>query len=70
MRLKKTLFVVLASLITTGISAQVKYPFQNPSLSNKERVENLLSLLTPDEKVGLMMNTYWYGCSFQCATGV
>ena len=56
MRLKKTLFVVLASLITTGISAQVKYPFQNPSLSNKERVENLLSLLTPDEKVGLMMN--------------
>ena len=36
--------------------SQVKYPFQDPSLSNKERVENLLSLLTPDEKVGLMMN--------------
>ena len=32
------------------------YPFRNPSLSNTERVENLISLLTPEEKVGLMMN--------------
>ena len=34
----------------------VSYPFLNPSLSNEERVENLISLLTPEEKVGLMMN--------------
>ena len=33
-----------------------QYPFQNPKLSNEERVENLISLLTPEEKVGLMMN--------------
>ena len=33
-----------------------QYPFQNPDLSNEERVENLISLLTPEEKVGLMMN--------------
>ena len=33
-----------------------RYPFQNPNLSNEERVENLISLLTPEEKVGLMMN--------------
>ena len=33
-----------------------EYPFQNPPLSNAERVENLISLLTPEEKVGLMMN--------------
>lgn len=33
-----------------------KYPFQDTSLSNQERVENLISLLTPEEKVGLMMN--------------
>ena len=33
-----------------------KYPFQDPSLSYEERVENLISLLTPEEKVGLMMN--------------
>jgi len=33
-----------------------KYPYQNTSLTNEERVENLISLLTPEEKVGLMMN--------------
>ncbi|MCR4852900.1 MAG: glycoside hydrolase family 3 C-terminal domain-containing protein [Prevotella sp.] len=32
------------------------YPFQDTSLSFDERVENLISLLTPQEKVGLMMN--------------
>ena len=35
---------------------QYEYPFQNPKLSFDERVDNLLSLLTPEEKVGLMMN--------------
>ena len=35
---------------------QYQYPFQNPNLSREERVENLISLLTPEEKVGLMMN--------------
>ena len=44
------------ALLTSTVSAQVKYPFQDPKLSREERVENLLSLLTPDEKVGLMMN--------------
>jgi beta-glucosidase len=53
--MKRILFGLIA-LVSVMASAQVKYPFQNPSLSNKERVENLLSLLTPDEKVGLMMN--------------
>jgi len=33
-----------------------QYPYQNTSLSYEERVENLISLLTPEEKVGLMMN--------------
>ena len=32
------------------------YPYKNVGLSFEERVENLLSLLTPEEKVGLMMN--------------
>ena len=35
---------------------QTKYPWQNPQLPRAERVENLLSMLTPEEKVGLMMN--------------
>ena len=43
-------------LLATTASAQEKYPFQDPSLPREQRVENLLSLLTPDEKVGLMMN--------------
>ena len=54
--MKKLLLLAVGAMLTTVVSAQFKYPFQNPSLSNKERVENLISLLTPDEKVGLMMN--------------
>ena len=38
------------------VKAQQKYPWQNPNLPRAERVENLLSMLTPEEKVGLMMN--------------
>ena len=33
-----------------------RYPYLDTNLSNEERVENLISLLTPEEKVGLMMN--------------
>ncbi|MBQ0021188.1 MAG: glycoside hydrolase family 3 C-terminal domain-containing protein [Bacteroidales bacterium] len=42
--------------LSTAAAKDYKYPFQNPQLSNEERVENLLSLLTSEEKVGLMMN--------------
>lgn len=41
-------------LVSCG--SNYEYPFQNPRLSNEERVENLMSLLTPEEKVGLIMN--------------
>ena len=54
--MKKLLGLAIAAMLTATASAQMKYPFQDPTLSNKERVENLLSLLTPEEKVGLMMN--------------
>ena len=37
-------------------STDHRYPFRNTNLTNVERVENLISLLTPEEKVGLMMN--------------
>ena len=40
----------------TALNQGYKYPFQNPNLTNEERTENLISLLTPEEKVGLMMN--------------
>ena len=36
--------------------AQCKYTWQNPQRPTAERVENLISMLTPEEKVGLMMN--------------
>ncbi len=40
----------------TGYPTGHQYPYQDVSLTNEERVENLISLLTPEEKVGLMMN--------------
>ncbi len=48
-----TVAVVEENAQSTGM---LGYPFQDTNLSNEERVENLISLLTPQEKVGLMMN--------------
>ncbi|WP_303743463.1 DUF1573 domain-containing protein, partial [uncultured Muribaculum sp.] len=44
------------AVVNEGATPATYYPFRNPKLSNAERVENLISLLTPEEKVGLMMN--------------
>ncbi len=33
---------------------QYQYPFQNPNLSIEERVSNIISLLTPEEKVDIL----------------
>ena len=52
----KKLFLALVVLFTGEVSAQYTYPFQNPDQPYADRVENLISLLTPVEKVGLMMN--------------
>ena len=46
----------LAMLCAACDTASYEYPFQNPRLSVDKRVDNLLSLLTPQEKIGLMMN--------------
>ena len=55
--MKKLLILAAAAwLLVIDGTAQTKYPFQDTSLSRRERVENLISLLTPEEKVGLMMN--------------
>ena len=48
--------LALAMLASTPVNAQYKYAWQNPKLPRAERVENLLGMLTPEEKVGLMMN--------------
>ena len=47
--------VLAAGLLLSGCK-HYDYPYQNPRLSVEKRVENLLSLLTPEEKIGLMMN--------------
>ena len=44
-----------AAMLLTGCK-HYDYPFQNPNLSFDKRTDNLLSLLTPEEKVGIMMN--------------
>ena len=54
--MKRILFLTLMALVTATAPAQQKYPWQNPQLPTAERVENLISMLTPEEKVGLMMN--------------
>ena len=54
--MKRLLTLTISAILGTAVWAQAKYPFLDTKLSNKERVENLLSLLTPEEKVGLMMN--------------
>ena len=56
--MKKTLLLSsLLAVMIMPVSAQTyEYPFQNPKLSFDERTDNLLSILTPEEKIGLMMN--------------
>ena len=39
-----------------GNDLERNYPYRDYTLSYAERTENLISLLTPEEKVGLMMN--------------
>ena len=52
----KTLGALSVKAMVNEGGAVTQYPYQNTQLSYAERVENLLSLLTPEEKVGLMMN--------------
>lgn len=52
----KTLGALSVKAMVNEGGEPATYPFRNPQLTNEERVENLISLLTPEEKVGLMMN--------------
>jgi len=57
MRKLLLLTIPIVAIVSAGCSnSQYEYPFQNPKLSVEKRVDNLLSLLTPEEKIGLMMN--------------
>ena len=50
--------ILSAMMALAGCAEKVvyDYPFQNPELSVDERVDNLISLLTLEEKEGLLMN--------------
>ena len=54
--MKKLIIATMLLVTASHVPAQQKYPWQNPDLPTAERVENLISMLTPEEKVGLMMN--------------
>ena len=56
MKTSLMLAALAVAMGTTSVNAQVKYAWQDTNLPRAERVENLLGMLTPDEKVGLMMN--------------
>jgi beta-glucosidase len=51
--MKTTIFITLFVLLQQVLIAQT-YPFQNTKLSEKERIDNLISLMTLDEKVSCL----------------
>ncbi len=50
----KFLLCLFLLLVTRVASAQYKYPFQNPDLPTEDRITNLLSLMTLEEKVNCL----------------
>ena len=50
----KLLLTLSLLLATRGAFAQYKYPFQNPGLPTEDRITNLLSLMTLEEKVNCL----------------
>ena len=57
--MKRILLTIALACMLLPASGQKKtydFPFQDPSLSIEERIDDLLSLLTPEEKIGLLMN--------------
>ena len=49
--MKRFLFMTLMVGLAITVSAQQKYPWQNPQLPRAERVESLIGMLTPEERV-------------------
>jgi beta-glucosidase len=51
------LAALLALAATVPLSAQNKYPFQDPSLDREARITNIISLMTLDEKIAALGTT-------------
>ena len=54
--IKALLAILILFISTKSFAQQNAYPFQNPSLSFEERVNDLVSRLTLEEKVAQMLN--------------
>ena len=55
--MKKTLILIASALLlASSVFAQETLPFRNPDLSREERIDDLISRLTLEEKVGMMMH--------------
>jgi beta-glucosidase len=54
--MNKILLTLSVVVCTFSHAQNFKYPFRNPSLPVEQRIENLLGLLTVDEKIGMMMD--------------
>ncbi|MDD4968950.1 MAG: glycoside hydrolase family 3 C-terminal domain-containing protein [Paludibacter sp.] len=54
--MKITLFriLILSMVVQVTVSAQSAFPFQNTALTDSERLDNLLSVMTLDEKVNAL----------------
>lgn len=48
-------FLIFSFLFLKNANAQQKFPFQNPKLPTDKRIDNLISLMTIDEKIDLLM---------------
>jgi len=53
-RLLAPVFFAALGIAPLCAQPQYEYPFQNPNMPLEQRVDNILSLLTPDEKIGLL----------------
>ncbi|MPS75170.1 MAG: glycosyl hydrolase [Chryseobacterium sp.] len=54
--MKKVLFSLSFFICAFSPAQNFKYPFQDPKLPVEQRIDNLLGLLTVDEKIGMMMD--------------
>ena len=55
--LRATLMIVIIGFICNYVSfSQEKYPFRNPKLTMEKRVDNIISLMTLEEKVDFLTN--------------
>jgi beta-glucosidase len=56
--MKTQILTIFGLFISISLFAQTTYPFQNPDLKDEKRLDNLLSLMTIDEKVNAL-STDW-----------